>query len=86
MQPQVMPARAASHGACPQPSAGSGDGAWERTFPASVLQFLGLVHSTYPQDPAWRAPEFLQTLAAVTFPLGAQKVRHTSALPWCEQG
>uniref|UniRef100_A0A8C2SA26 Alfy-like armadillo-like repeat domain-containing protein n=1 Tax=Capra hircus TaxID=9925 RepID=A0A8C2SA26_CAPHI len=56
-----------------QPSAGSGDGAWERTFPASVLQFLGLVHSTYPQDPAWRAPEFLQTLAAVTFPLGAQK-------------
>ncbi|XP_057590853.1 WD repeat- and FYVE domain-containing protein 4 [Hippopotamus amphibius kiboko] len=56
-----------------QPSTGSGDGAWERTFPASLLQFLGLVHSTYPQDPAWRAPEFLQTLAAVTFPLGIQK-------------
>ncbi|KAM9702573.1 WD repeat- and FYVE domain-containing protein 4 isoform 5-T5 [Dama dama] len=56
-----------------QPSTGSGDGAWERTFPASVLQFLGLVHGTYPQDPAWRAPEFLQTLAAVTFPLGTQK-------------
>ncbi|XP_074230467.1 WD repeat- and FYVE domain-containing protein 4 isoform X2 [Camelus bactrianus] len=56
-----------------QPSTGSGDGAWERTFPASVLQFLGLVHSTYPQDPAWRAPEFLQTLAAVAFPLGAPK-------------
>ncbi|XP_057164793.1 WD repeat- and FYVE domain-containing protein 4 isoform X4 [Ursus arctos] len=56
-----------------QPSGGSGDDAWERTFPASVLQFLGLVHSTYPQDPAWRAPEFLQTLAAVTFPLGTRK-------------
>ncbi|XP_043782392.1 WD repeat- and FYVE domain-containing protein 4 isoform X1 [Cervus elaphus] len=56
-----------------QPSTGSGDSAWERTFPASVLQFLGLVHGTYPQDPAWRAPEFLQTLAAVTFPLGTQK-------------
>ncbi|KAB0349750.1 hypothetical protein FD754_014607 [Muntiacus muntjak] len=56
-----------------QPSTGSGGSAWERTFPASVLQFLGLVHGTYPQDPAWRAPEFLQTLAAVTFPLGTQK-------------
>ncbi|XP_072662463.1 WD repeat- and FYVE domain-containing protein 4 isoform X2 [Canis lupus baileyi] len=56
-----------------QPSAGSGDDAWEQTFPASVLQFLGLVHSTYPQDPAWRAPEFLQMLAAVTFPLGTHK-------------
>ncbi|XP_004680724.1 PREDICTED: WD repeat- and FYVE domain-containing protein 4 [Condylura cristata] len=51
-----------------QPSTGSEDRAWEQTFPASVLQFLGLVHSTYPQDPAWRTPEFLQTLAAVTFP------------------
>ncbi|XP_049501299.1 WD repeat- and FYVE domain-containing protein 4 isoform X1 [Panthera uncia] len=56
-----------------QPSAGSGDDAWEQTFPASVLHFLGLVHSTYPQDPSWRAPEFLQTLAAVTFPLGTHK-------------
>ncbi|XP_059755962.1 WD repeat- and FYVE domain-containing protein 4 isoform X2 [Balaenoptera ricei] len=56
-----------------QPSTGSGDSAWEQTFPASVLQFLGLVHSAYPQDPAWRAPEFLQTLAAVTFPLGTHQ-------------
>ncbi|XP_066098694.1 WD repeat- and FYVE domain-containing protein 4 isoform X2 [Saccopteryx bilineata] len=56
-----------------QPPIGSEDGAWEQTFPASVLQFLSLVHRTYPQDPAWRAPEFLQTLAAVTFPLGTYK-------------
>ncbi|XP_004607454.2 WD repeat- and FYVE domain-containing protein 4 [Sorex araneus] len=56
-----------------QPSTESEDGAWERTFPASVLQFLSLVHRTYPQDPAWRSPEFLQTLAAVTFPLGTSK-------------
>ncbi|KAF6112259.1 WDFY family member 4 [Phyllostomus discolor] len=56
-----------------QPLTGSGDGAWEQTFPASVLQFLTLVHSTYPQDPAWRAPEFLQTLAAITFPLQTHK-------------
>uniref|UniRef100_A0A5F7Z9T5 WDFY family member 4 n=1 Tax=Macaca mulatta TaxID=9544 RepID=A0A5F7Z9T5_MACMU len=56
-----------------QPLAGSEDGAWAQTFPTSVLQFLSLVHRTYPQDPAWRAPEFLQTLAIATFPLGAQK-------------
>ncbi|KAM5241310.1 WD repeat- and FYVE domain-containing protein 4 isoform 3-T5 [Hipposideros larvatus] len=56
-----------------QPLTGSGDGAWEQTFPDSVLHFLGLVHSTYPQDPAWRAPEFLQTLATITFPLGIHK-------------
>ncbi|KFO33980.1 WD repeat- and FYVE domain-containing protein 4 [Fukomys damarensis] len=56
-----------------QPLAGCKEGAWERTFPASVLHFLGLVHRTYPQDPAWRAPDFLQTLVTVTFPVGAQK-------------
>ncbi|KAF6318076.1 WDFY family member 4 [Rhinolophus ferrumequinum] len=56
-----------------QPLTGRGDGAWERTFPDSVLHFLGLVHSTYPQDPAWQAPEFLQTLAIITFPLGIHK-------------
>nr|XP_024109991.2 WD repeat- and FYVE domain-containing protein 4 [Pongo abelii] len=56
-----------------QPLAGSEDGAWAQTFLASVLQFLSLVHRTYPQDTAWRAPEFLQTLAIAAFPLGAQK-------------
>ncbi|XP_031508209.1 WD repeat- and FYVE domain-containing protein 4 isoform X7 [Papio anubis] len=56
-----------------QPLAGSEDGAWAQTFPTSVLQFLSLVHRIYPQDSAWRAPEFLQTLAIATFPLGAQK-------------
>uniref|UniRef100_H0WV48 WDFY family member 4 n=1 Tax=Otolemur garnettii TaxID=30611 RepID=H0WV48_OTOGA len=56
-----------------QPPVGAEDGACEQTFPASVLQFLGLVHRTYPQDPTWRAPEFLQTLATATFPLGSQK-------------
>lgn len=56
-----------------QPPAGSGDRAWERTFPKSILQFLGLVQRSYPQDPAWRTPDFLQTLAIITFPLEAQK-------------
>ena len=65
---------AMSHRACPQPPAGSGDSAWEQTLSSSILQFLGLVHRSYPQDPAWRAPDFLQTLAAIAFPLEAQKV------------
>uniref|UniRef100_A0A8D2AKB2 WDFY family member 4 n=1 Tax=Sciurus vulgaris TaxID=55149 RepID=A0A8D2AKB2_SCIVU len=56
-----------------QPLTGSEDGTWQQTFPVSILQFLSLVHRTYPQDPAWWAPEFLQILATVTFPLGTQK-------------
>ncbi|XP_075866345.1 WD repeat- and FYVE domain-containing protein 4-like isoform X1 [Microcebus murinus] len=60
-------------GTMSQPPTGAEDGAGEQTFPASVLQFLGLVHRTYPQDPVWRAPEFLQTLATAAFPLGTQK-------------
>ncbi|XP_021572998.1 WD repeat- and FYVE domain-containing protein 4-like [Carlito syrichta] len=56
-----------------QSLAGTEDGAWEQSFPASVLKFLSLVHHNYPQDPAWQAPEFLQTLATATFPLGTQK-------------
>ncbi|PNI21917.1 WDFY4 isoform 3 [Pan troglodytes] len=76
----------------PKPLAGSEDGAWAQTFPASVLQFLSLVHRTYPQDPAWRAPEFLQTLAIAAFPLGAQKgagaesTRNTSSLEAAAEG
>ncbi|XP_045426593.1 WD repeat- and FYVE domain-containing protein 4 [Pipistrellus kuhlii] len=55
------------------PPTGLDNGAGEHPFPASVLRFLGLVHGAYPQDPAWRAPEFLQTLAVITFPLGTNK-------------
>lgn len=63
-----------SNRVCPQPPAGSGDGAWEQTLPSSVLQFLRLVHRSYPQDSAWRTPDFLQTVAIITFPLETQKV------------
>ncbi|XP_058155114.1 WD repeat- and FYVE domain-containing protein 4 isoform X2 [Dasypus novemcinctus] len=62
-----------------QPRAGSEEGAWERTFPTSLLQFLRLVHRSYPQDPAWRAPDVLQTLATVAFPLGALKGAKTES-------
>lgn len=56
-----------------QPRAGSGDGTWEQTLPSSILQFLGLVHRSYPQDPAWRSPDFLQTMAIITFSVETQK-------------
>lgn len=65
---------AKSHKVCPQPPAGSEDSALEQTVPGSVLQFLRLVHRSYPQDPAWRTPDFLQTMAIITFPLETQKV------------
>ncbi|CAH7126598.1 Wdfy4 [Phodopus roborovskii] len=56
-----------------QPPAGSGESACEQTLPSSILQFLGLVYRSYPQDPAWRTPDFLQTMAIIAFPLEAQK-------------
>ncbi|KAL1780563.1 WD repeat-and FYVE domain-containing protein 4 isoform X1 [Sigmodon hispidus] len=56
-----------------QPPVGSGDNTWEQTLPSNIIQFLGLVHRSYPQDPAWRTPDFLQTLAIITFPLESQK-------------
>ncbi|KAM4852716.1 WD repeat- and FYVE domain-containing protein 4 [Thomomys bottae] len=56
-----------------RPLAGLEEDTWELKSPVSMLQFLTLVHHTYPQDPAWRAPDFLQTLAMVTFPMGTQK-------------
>jgi hypothetical protein len=74
-----------SHEMCPQPLAGSEDGTWEQMFPSSVMQFLGLVYRSYPQDPVWRAPDLLQTLAIVTFPLGTQKVGQAAFLLQEEQ-
>ncbi|XP_076787564.1 WD repeat- and FYVE domain-containing protein 4 isoform X4 [Arvicanthis niloticus] len=56
-----------------QPPAGSEDSALEQTLPSSILHFLRLVHRSYPQDPAWRTPDFLQTMAIITFPLETQK-------------
>lgn len=79
--PDPDPDPNSSHGVRPQSSAGREEDAWERTFPASMLHFLGLVHRTYPEDPAWRAPEFLQTLATVTFPMGPPKVGQFATTP-----
>ncbi|XP_039994634.1 WD repeat- and FYVE domain-containing protein 4 isoform X3 [Xiphias gladius] len=45
------------------------DASWELQLPASVMQFLCLLHSLQPRDPLWASPEFLHALAGVVFPL-----------------
>uniref|UniRef100_A0A3Q0T6I0 Uncharacterized protein n=1 Tax=Amphilophus citrinellus TaxID=61819 RepID=A0A3Q0T6I0_AMPCI len=50
------------------------DGSWELQLPASVMQFLCLLHSLRPRDPLWVSSTFLHTLAGVVFPLDISKV------------
>ncbi|XP_051506796.1 WD repeat- and FYVE domain-containing protein 4-like isoform X2 [Myxocyprinus asiaticus] len=50
-----------------KPVTGTADG-WEVQYPGSVMQFLCLVHSLFPQDPLWTAPDFLSSLASAVFP------------------
>uniref|UniRef100_A0A3Q2X5Q5 Alfy-like armadillo-like repeat domain-containing protein n=1 Tax=Haplochromis burtoni TaxID=8153 RepID=A0A3Q2X5Q5_HAPBU len=53
------------------------DTSWESQLPASVMQFLCLIHNLRPRDPLWASPTFLHALAGVVFPLdiseGARK-------------
>ncbi|XP_030603864.1 WD repeat- and FYVE domain-containing protein 4 isoform X2 [Archocentrus centrarchus] len=49
------------------------DGSWELQLPASVMQFLCLLHSLRPRDPLWVSSTFLHTLAGVVFPLDISK-------------
>ncbi|XP_059215445.1 WD repeat- and FYVE domain-containing protein 4 [Centropristis striata] len=44
------------------------DASWELQLPASVMQFLCLLHNLRPRDPLWASPEFLHALAGVVFP------------------
>ncbi|XP_064419150.1 WD repeat- and FYVE domain-containing protein 4 [Latimeria chalumnae] len=43
------------------------EGSWEVTYPGSVMQFFCLVYHSYPNDPLWSCPEFLQALAGTVF-------------------
>ncbi|CAJ1067579.1 WD repeat- and FYVE domain-containing protein 4 isoform X1 [Xyrichtys novacula] len=52
----------------PNPSAIT-DASWELQLPASVMQFLCLLHNLRPRDPLWASPEFLHALAGVVFPV-----------------
>ncbi|XP_056292336.1 WD repeat- and FYVE domain-containing protein 4 isoform X5 [Pseudoliparis swirei] len=47
----------------------STDASWELQLPASVMQFLCLLHNLRPRDPLWASPEFLHALAGVVYPL-----------------
>ncbi|XP_041645058.1 WD repeat- and FYVE domain-containing protein 4 isoform X2 [Cheilinus undulatus] len=49
------------------------DASWELKLPASVMQFLCLLHSLRPKDPLWASPEFLHTLAGVVYPADVSK-------------
>ncbi|XP_076599423.1 WD repeat- and FYVE domain-containing protein 4 isoform X1 [Chaetodon auriga] len=44
------------------------DESWEFELPASVMQFLCLLHNLRPRDPLWASPEFLHALAGVVYP------------------
>lgn len=50
------------------------DASWETQLPASVMQFLCLLHNIRPRDPLWASPEFLHTLAGVVYPVDVPEV------------
>lgn len=62
-----------------RPVTESADG-WEVQYPGSVMQFLCLVHSLFPEDPLWTSPDFLTSLASAVFPF------ETSESSTCVQG
>uniref|UniRef100_A0A3Q1F0J1 Alfy-like armadillo-like repeat domain-containing protein n=1 Tax=Acanthochromis polyacanthus TaxID=80966 RepID=A0A3Q1F0J1_9TELE len=50
------------------------DASWELQLPASVMQFLCLLHNLRPRDPLWASPTFLHALAGVVYPLDVSQV------------
>ncbi|XP_035461782.2 WD repeat- and FYVE domain-containing protein 4 isoform X3 [Scophthalmus maximus] len=49
------------------------DASWELKLPASLMQFLCLIHSLQPRDPLWSSPDFLYALAGVVYPLDSSE-------------
>ncbi|XP_047198145.1 WD repeat- and FYVE domain-containing protein 4 isoform X2 [Hippoglossus stenolepis] len=49
------------------------DASWELQLPASVMQFLCLLHNLRPRDPLWVSPEFLHALAGTVYPLDSSE-------------
>ncbi|XP_076019917.1 WD repeat- and FYVE domain-containing protein 4 isoform X2 [Genypterus blacodes] len=47
------------------------DASLEFQIPASVMQFLCLLHNLRPRDPMWASPSFLHTLAGLVYPLNS---------------
>ena len=50
------------------------DASWELQLPASVMQFLCLLHNLRPRDPLWVSPEFLHALAGTVYPVDSSEV------------
>lgn len=67
-----------------KPVTGSADG-WEVHYPGSVMQFLCLVNSLFPQDPLWTSPDFLTSLASAVFPFETPEVRLLGTVPFSVQ-
>uniref|UniRef100_A0A671PYY1 WD repeat- and FYVE domain-containing protein 4-like n=1 Tax=Sinocyclocheilus anshuiensis TaxID=1608454 RepID=A0A671PYY1_9TELE len=63
------------------PVTGSADG-WEVHYPGSVMQFLCLVNSLFPQEPLWTSPDFLSSLASAVFPFETPEVRLLGTVPF----
>ncbi|XP_047459291.1 WD repeat- and FYVE domain-containing protein 4 isoform X2 [Mugil cephalus] len=49
------------------------DVSWDVQLPASVMQFLCLLHNLRPRDPLWASPTFLHALAGVVYPRDVSK-------------
>lgn len=67
-----------------KPVTGSADG-WEVHYPGSVMQFICLVNSLFPQDPLWTSPDFLTSLASAVFPFETPEVRLLGTVPFSVQ-
>ncbi len=67
-----------------KPVTGSADG-WEVHYPGSVMQFICLVNSLFPQDPLWTSPDFLTSLASAVFPSETPEVRLLGTVPFSVQ-
>ncbi|XP_011601683.2 WD repeat- and FYVE domain-containing protein 4 isoform X2 [Takifugu rubripes] len=52
----------------PLSSVSDTDAPWEIQLPASVMQFLCLLHNLQPRDPLWTSTKFLHALAGVIYP------------------
>ncbi|XP_047207420.1 WD repeat- and FYVE domain-containing protein 4 isoform X3 [Girardinichthys multiradiatus] len=51
------------------------DAPWEVQLPASVMQFLCLLHNLRPRDSLWASPKFLRSLASVVYPVESPEVK-----------
>uniref|UniRef100_A0A8C3MEA8 Uncharacterized protein n=1 Tax=Geospiza parvula TaxID=87175 RepID=A0A8C3MEA8_GEOPR len=49
------------------------EASWAIAYPGNIIEFLCLIYHSYTQDPVWHCPDFLKTLAMITFHSGSPK-------------